>query len=467
VGVSWFEANEYICQLNNITGKTYRLLTDAEWEFAARGGNLGVANNYRYSGSNNSNDVAWYSTNSNNQAQVVGTKAPNELGLYDMSGNSWEWVYDWLMPYTDEPKTDPVQITGAGNKTRRGGSYDEPEAFARVSRRAIRSRDGAAGMGFRIAHSSLLPTGMQTPCEAANPSASSCEGHINRDCRVITQDGYIWSAELGTGFYANLIITETGAAFTMSANGFAFTQISGEWYSLNNRSLNLISNTGGTTTYAYYVFSDTEMSMIGTDGMPLRFYKKLITEADGVVPNVPNITNPSTIEQLIANVEPERYVSEEELANPNKNIRDSRLIPENGKTWFMDGSCFGGNHKYRFHLSANGDAEFVVMDYDNTLRENILAKGTWFTVGNIALHIELDGQYYNYLYMVGNRVDASGTCSPAGPIYSHLSFQSYERGDMRVFSTYNYDSNVTRPRGPSGENPVYPPGEYQTSSGGN
>ena len=99
---------------------------------------------------------------------------------FEMSGNSWEWVYDWLVGYTSGDKVNPVQLTGSGNKTRRGGSYGEPAEFARVSRRAIRSRDGAADMGFRLGMSTELPPGMVSPCEAANPSAAVCQGETYR-----------------------------------------------------------------------------------------------------------------------------------------------------------------------------------------------------------------------------------------------------------------------------------------------
>lgn len=459
IGVSWFDANAFVCKLNSMTGRNFRLPTDAEWEFAARGGNAGKNNDYRYSGSNNANDVAWHSGNSGNRSHEVGTKAPNQLGIHDMSGNAWEWVYDWLVAYTENAKTDPVQLTGTGNKTRRGGSYDEPSEFARITRRAIRSRDGAAGMGFRIAHSNNLPSGMINPCEAANPSSSSCSGDKNRDCRLIVEEGYVW-----TGDDNVVIIRENGAA---AVSGFP--TVSGEWYTLNDRSLNIVSTSGSkaTTIYAYYVFSEDEMTMINAEGMPYRLYKRPVSEVTGSIPNLPNISNPTSLAQLIADVEPQRIVSEAQLANPDTSVRDPRLIPDDGYTWFFDGNCCGGNHKYRFHLAADGNAEFVVMDYDDTHKENVLARGRWFTVGNIALHIIYNGKYYNYLYTTGNRSTSFGEYMPAGPIFSHISFQSYERGDFRIFNRTLYDDNIKRPKSFNGENPVYDPGEYQTGSGGN
>ena len=195
IGVSWFDANNFACKLGQLTGHQYRLLTDAEWEFAARGGKDGVADKFKFSGSNTADDVAWYSENSGGKAHDVATKKANKLGLYDMSGNSWEWVYDWLVGYTAGDKVNPVQLTGSGNKTRRGGSYGEPAEFARVSRRAIRSRDGAADMGFRLGASTELVPGMVSACEAANPSDAVCVGDKNRDCRLITAADEAWISD--------------------------------------------------------------------------------------------------------------------------------------------------------------------------------------------------------------------------------------------------------------------------------
>ena len=339
IGVSWFDANNFACKLSQQTRRQYRLLTDGEWEFAARGGKDGVSDKFKFSGSNNVDDVAWYSENSGGKSHDVATKKPNKLGLYDMSGNSWEWVYDWLVGYTSDDKVNPVQLTGSGNKTRRGGSYGEPAEFARVSRRAIRSRDGAADMGFRLGMSTKLPPGMVSPCEAANPSAAVCQGDKNRDCRLITASDEAWISDDYT-----VIINEDGIA---AVSGFP--NVSGQWYTLNNRSFNVVTK-NGTKTYAYYVFSEDELTMISDDGIPYRLYRRAASEAKSKV-SIPTVSNPKTLAQLIAAVEPERIVSDEQLAHPDTSVRDPRIAAASGYTWFFDGRCCGGNHKYRFHLA--------------------------------------------------------------------------------------------------------------------
>ncbi|MDR2578113.1 MAG: formylglycine-generating enzyme family protein [Chitinispirillales bacterium] len=103
--VSWNDAQEFISKLNSITGLNYRLPTEAEWEYAARGGQ--ESRGYRYSGSNNIDDVAWWAR-SGGETRPVGLKQPNELGIYDMSGNVGEWVDGWFVPYTPEAKINPT-----------------------------------------------------------------------------------------------------------------------------------------------------------------------------------------------------------------------------------------------------------------------------------------------------------------------------------------------------------------------
>ena len=126
--VSWDDCQEFISKLNVITGKRFSLPTEAQWEYACRGGNK--SKGYKYSGSNNIDDVAWYEDNfedfegdwDGNNTHPVATKRPNELGIYDMSGNVWEWCDDWLESYSGDSIIDPDAPLGM-IRVWRGGSW--------------------------------------------------------------------------------------------------------------------------------------------------------------------------------------------------------------------------------------------------------------------------------------------------------------------------------------------------------
>lgn len=122
-GLSWNESKTFIEKLNDITGEEFRFPTEAEWEFAARGGIK--SEGFLYSGSQNADEVAWIASNSGSRLHSVGTKKPNELGLYDMSGNCPEWCSDWYAPYGAAAQTDPVgPVSGEEKVIRSRGSMD-------------------------------------------------------------------------------------------------------------------------------------------------------------------------------------------------------------------------------------------------------------------------------------------------------------------------------------------------------
>jgi len=171
--VSWNQAVEFCNTLSaeagldpcyTISGSTvvcdftkngYRLPTEAEWEYAARGGNL--SQGYTYSGSNTVGTVAWYNTNSYSTTQEVGTRDPNELGIRDMSGNVWEWCWDWYNSsyYTEEPRINPTGPAAGEYRVRRGGSYSSTETPCAIPYRESEGEPTYSwnNTGFRLVRS--------------------------------------------------------------------------------------------------------------------------------------------------------------------------------------------------------------------------------------------------------------------------------------------------------------------------
>ena len=131
--ISYDDCQKFIRKLNRLTGRTFRLPTEAEWEYAARGGNK--SRGYKYSGSNTLSDVAWNYDNSGNKTHPVKIKSPNELGLYDMSGNVWEWCQDWYDDYSSSSQTNPKGPSTGSNRVYRGGGWLVSARNCRVSLR--------------------------------------------------------------------------------------------------------------------------------------------------------------------------------------------------------------------------------------------------------------------------------------------------------------------------------------------
>ena len=148
--VSWNDCQTFLTKLNALTGRTFRLPTEAEWEYAARGGSK--SGGTQFSGSSNLDEVAWYNGNSGSKTHAVKTKKANELGLYDMSGNVWEWCQDRYGKYSRRAQMNPTGPIGGSTRVIRGGEWHFEACHCRSSFRLnIPPGNGSSYLGFRLA----------------------------------------------------------------------------------------------------------------------------------------------------------------------------------------------------------------------------------------------------------------------------------------------------------------------------
>lgn len=180
--VTWNDCQTFISKLNELTNESFRLPTEAEWEYAARGGK--ESKGYKYSGSNNIDEVAWYYNNSSRSTHPVKTKKANELGIYDMSGNVWEWCFDWFEWYSSSLQVDPQGPSSGSNRPLRGGTFDHGAWNCRVACRNNDTPDGLFTdhnyLGLRLVRSSVdfeqqgpNPAVLVTTGEATNITSES------------------------------------------------------------------------------------------------------------------------------------------------------------------------------------------------------------------------------------------------------------------------------------------------------
>ncbi len=196
--VSWYDCQTFISKLNNLTGKNFRLPTEAEWEYAARGGNK--SKGHKYAGSNTLGDVAWYYGNSSSKTHPVKQKQANELGLYDMSGNVWEWCQDWYGSYSSSAQTNPTGPTSGSYRVLRGGSWISDARDCRVSSRGNTTPTNTYNfLGLRLALGAVielevaLPTVTTSAVSQITETSAVAGGHVTSDGgAVVTERGVVY-----------------------------------------------------------------------------------------------------------------------------------------------------------------------------------------------------------------------------------------------------------------------------------
>ena len=188
--INYAQIQEFIRRLNSITGKHFRLPTESEWEFAARGGNQ--SRGYKFSGSNDASEVAWYNVG-DNHSRPVGTKKPNELGIYDMSGNLEEWTADYWSKYTSSSQTNPKGGRSGKRVVRGGGYWHSLDWAQRVARRSAQEESSKI-FGFRLAHDANGASFSQSSGGSSNYGGSSYSSSSSSGSLKLYP---VWGVDLG------------------------------------------------------------------------------------------------------------------------------------------------------------------------------------------------------------------------------------------------------------------------------
>ena len=188
--INYAQIQEFIRRLNSATGKHFRLPTESEWEFAARGGNQ--SRGYKFSGSNDASEVAWYKVG-DNHSRPVGTKKPNELGIYDMSGNLEEWTADYWSKYTSSSQTNPKGGRSGKRVVRGGGYWHSLDWAQRVARRSAQEESSKI-FGFRLAHDANGASFSQSSGGSSNYGGSSYSSSSSSGSLKLYP---VWGVDLG------------------------------------------------------------------------------------------------------------------------------------------------------------------------------------------------------------------------------------------------------------------------------
>jgi hypothetical protein len=458
--VNFYQVQEFLSRLYVLTGRTYRLATEAEWEFAAKGGNPGFSGNkdypgnnqeYLFSGSNNHNEVVASRTS----VADVKTAKPNILGIYDMSGNAEEWVYNtWNSAHTGG--VDPIGPGGNihQQKTRRGGTYgtNSADSTRTLAARQIRSIDGGAGMGFRIALSgdmNTVPPGMIRPRDIEHPNIDERTIPVTyRDTRWITNDNYKWSGSFAGTMSFTMKLWETGE-MVIQTPGFA--DRIGQWYSVSNLGIIFVENAGQETekrmTLPYVFMTETYVTVINDvsftgDGAPIGRFEK-VPDTGTAIAKPEGLTLYDPAELASAS---EHDHTSYDLSNITMEMRgqDPRLLDGPDSGWWQTGG--GGIHQYRKDFTPDS-FRFVVYSpafgsgtggANKGYGANYLAQATsWYTVNDMLLVVGSGSNVQHYLYTVTDELNSINVPGVKTKQLMHISYMDYEKGDQRIFELHS------------------------------
>jgi hypothetical protein len=393
--IDWYQAMEFACELGKKTGKNYHMMTEAEFEYAAK------------------------------------TQRSSLSKIGDGSSiNGEEWAYNSWDADKHTGGVDPIgpkstidgKITwGHTQKTRRdaNGTNDN------VTSRLIRSIDGI-GPSMRLALSKDMayPPDMIPPCDIHAPALKGGEPKNSyRDPRWVTGSDKKWTTGSIAIVSFDLFVWEDGTARLTA--GFGGSAVNGQWFTSNNFSFVFVPSSGSATKFAYIFLTEEEGSLIsdkniGTSGS----YVGRIVKASGSATK-PSVTVQSgeALARAQSNFETDYKMVDMVNIPSSAQKQDSRLLDGTSNGWFQDNTSQKGTHHYRKDIDAD-EFRFTVNDLPyNSGSGTILTNGAWFTVNNTFLRVRhKDGYTTDYLY----------TVTPGGTFY-HNSFQNYERGDFRMF----------------------------------
>lgn len=368
-GMTWYDAMEFSCRLSELTGRNYRMTTEAEWEYAAK----------------------------------------NRKSALDKIGTGEEWAYNsWNSAHSGG--TDPVGVNSGMHtqKTRR----DAQGTADNITGRLIRSIEGV-GPALRLAISDEmdLPPGYVSPCDLHAPKMGGEPVNSYRDPRWITGSGKRWkTGSIAIGNF-DLRVWEDGTARLGSANG--------QWFTSNNIAFVFVPSAGAITKFAYIFLDTTQASLISDKGfMNGGYIGRIMKDTAGDVAK-PTIASPKSGEELAAAAGDDFRMVKMDTIPESAKGQDPRLLDGATQGWFQDNRSAGGVHHYRKDVDLD-EFRFTVNQGTN---RTMLANGKWFTINNTFLRVtHSTGYTTDYLYAV----DADGT-------FYHNSFQAYERGDFRMF----------------------------------